>query len=207
MSVGTDASQIQQSGLGNSKPQLYYQDVAVFRNDFVSKAELCNTDTKALDKGASNATTLEIDAPASLAGGQSEAVAAMRGSDGVLYRWDISAGAGSTTLTIDSTGTFFDPEQNKQVARKAPDDAVFTDAQDVVLAERADCSSVYCGCWGEYKGVVGFTSSNNAGLKLEYVGPRENENAYQYRLKWYCGFDLYNRLALARMSDVLPLGS
>ena len=61
--------------------------------------------------------------------------------------------------------------------------------------------------YSSFKGVVGFTSSNNAGLKLEYVGPREDENAYQYRMKWYCGFDLYNRLALARMKDVLPLNS
>ena len=84
---------------------------------------------------------------------------------------------------------------------------MFTDAQEIVVAERLDGSSIYCGCWGEFKGVTGFTSSNNAGLKLEYVGPRENENAYQYRMKWYTGFDLYNRLSLARMRDVLPLGS
>jgi hypothetical protein len=108
----------------------------------------------------------------------------MRGSDGVLYRWDISAGAGTTTLTVSSTGSFLDPEQNKLVARKAPNDAVFSNAQAVLLAERLDGSSIYCGCWGEYKGIAGFTSSNNAGLKLEYVGPREDENAYQYRMKW-----------------------
>ena len=77
--------------------------------------------------------------------------------------------------------------------------------EEAVVAERIDGSSIYCGAWGEFKGIAGFTSANNAGLKLEYVGPREDENAYQYRMKWYCGFDLYNRLALARMAEVLPL--
>jgi len=201
--MGTDAYMIQQQGLGNMKPMLYYQDIPVFRNDFVSRYELVNTDTQTLDKGASNATTIKLGA-ASAAG---VTVASMRGTDGVLYRWNISAGAGTDTLTVVSTGTFFDPEQNKQVSRKSPADAVFTDGQDVVMAEREDGSSIYAGCWGEFKGIVGFTSSNNAGLKLEYVGPREDENAYQYRMKWYCGFDLYNRLALARIKAILPLGS
>lgn len=206
---GTDSYMIQQEGLGNMKPQLMYQDIPVFRNDFISKADFCNIDdSKNLDKGSSSDGTLEISAAAVLAGSATETVAAMRGSDGVLYRWDISAGAGTTTLTVSlAATTYFDPEQNKVISRKSPDDAVFTDGQDVIIAERADASSIYCGSWGELKGVVGFTSSNNAGLKLEYVGPRENENAYQYRLKWYCGFDLYNRLNLARMRYVLPLGS
>lgn len=200
---GTDAAQIQRQGLGNEKPMLYYQDIPVFRNDFVSRYEAVNEQASTLVKASSNATTLEV----GVAGDGEEAHALMRGSDGVLYRWDISAGAGTTTLTVASTGSFFDPEQNKMVARKAPNDAVFTNAQDVVLADRLDGSSIYCGCWGEYKGIAGFTSSNNAGLKLEFVGPREDENAYQYRLKWYCGFDLYNRLALARMKACLPLGA
>jgi hypothetical protein len=51
-----------------------------------------------------------------------------------------------------------------------------------MACERLDGSSIFCGAWGELRGIVGFTSSNNAGLKLEYVGPRENENAYQYRI-------------------------
>jgi len=200
---GTDSVQIQQQGLGNAKPQLYYQDIPVYRNDFVSKADFCNTDTKLLDKGSSNATTLALTVAEAVTGGASHA--SMRGSDGVMYRWEVSAGAGTDTLTVDSTGSFFDPEQNEMVARVAPNDALFTDGQDAILAERDDASSIYAGCWGEYKGIVGFTSANNAGLKLEYVGPREDENAYQYRMKWYCGFDLYNRLALARMQNVLPL--
>ena len=200
---GTDAAMLQRQGLGNDKPMLHYQDIPVFRNDFVSKYDAVHTQADTLVKGSSNATTLTVGS----AGDGSEQHALMRGSDGVLYRWDISAGAGTTTLTISSTGSFLDPEQNKLVARKAPSDAVFTNGEAVLLAERMDGSSIYCGCWGEYKGIAGFTSSNNAGLKLEYVGHREDENAYQYRMKWYCGFDLYNRLALARMRAVLPLGA
>lgn len=200
---GTDAAMLQRQGLGNDKPMLHYQDIPVFRNDFVSKYEAVNTQSKTLVKASSSATTLEVNS----AGDGSERYALMRGSDGVLYRWAISAGWGTTTLTISSTGTFLDPEQNKQVARVAANAAAFSNGQAVMLAERLDGSSIYCGCWGEYKGIAGFTSSNNAGLKLEYVGPREDENAYQYRMKWYCGFDLYNRLALARMKAVLPLGA
>jgi hypothetical protein len=200
---GTDAGMIQTQGLGSEKPMLMYQGIPVFRNDFVSRYDAVNTQETTLDKAASNATTVEVD----VAGDGTERHVLMRGSDGVLYRWAISAGWGTTTLTVSSTGSFMDPEQNRLVARVAPNAAQFTNGQDVVLAERIDGSSIYCGCWGEYKGIVGFTSANNAGLKLEYVGPREDENAYQYRMKWYCGFDLYNRLALARMKAVLPLGA
>lgn len=200
---GTDAAMLQRQGLGNDKPMLHYQDIPVFRNDFVSKYEAVHAQQDTLVIASSNATTLKVGS----AGDGTETVALMRGNDGVLYRWNITAGAGTTTLTVVSTGSFLDPEQNKLVARVAPNATVFTDGQEVLLAERVDGSSIYCGCWGEYKGIAGFTSSNNAGLKLEYVGPRENENAYQYRMKWYCGFDLYNRLALARMRAVLPLGA
>lgn len=200
---GTDAGMIQTQGLGSEKPMLMYQGIPVFRNDFVSRFDAVNTQETTLDKAASSPTTIEVD----VAGNGTERHVLMRGSDGVLHRWDISAGQGTTTLTVVSTGSFMDPEQNRLVARKSPAAAEFTNGQEAILAERLDGSSVYCGCWGEYKGIVGFTSSNNAGLKLEYVGPREDENAYQYRMKWYCGFDLYNRLALARMKGVLPLGA
>jgi len=200
---GTDAGMIQTQGLGSEKPMLMYQGIPVFRNDFISRFDAVNSQDSTLDKAASGATTIEVD----VAGDGTERHVQMRGSDGVLYRWDISAGQGTTTLTVASTGSFMDPEQNRLVARKSPAAAEFTNGQDVVLCERMDGSSIYSGCWGEYKGIVGFTSANNAGLKLEYVGPREDENAYQYRMKWYCGFDLYNRLALARMKAVLPLGA
>ena len=201
---GTDSFMIQQQGLGNMKPQLYYQDIPVFRNDFISRQDAVNTQATTLVKGSSSDGTLEVGA----AGDGTESHVLMRGTDGVNYRWDITAGAGTTTLTVSLAGTsMFDPEQNAVILRKSPDDAVMTNGQAATLAERLDGSAIYCGAWGEFKGVTGFTSANNAGLKLEYVGPREDENAYQYRLKWYVGFDLYNRLALGRIKGVLPLGS
>jgi hypothetical protein len=181
---GTDASQIQQSGLGSARPMLYFQDIPVFRNDFVSRFDPVHVQATTYDDAGSAAGTLELGAAAVAPLAGAETVALMRGSDGVLYRYPITAGAGSTTLTVTDSGSFFDPEQNKVVARLPVDDAAFVDGQEVVLAERADGSTIYCGCFGEFKGIVGFTSSNNAGLKLEYVGPRENENAYQYRMKW-----------------------
>jgi hypothetical protein len=200
---GTDAYMIQQQGLGNQKPMLYYQDIPVFRNDFVSKAEAVNYVSSTVSS-VTDADTVVLAA----ASAADATVLMLRGSDGVMYRYPITGGAGTATLDCTVTGSFFDPEQNKLVARQALNTAgLFPVGSASKAAERADGSSVYCGCWGEFKGIVGFTSANNAGLKLEYVGPRENENAYQYRMKWYCGFDLYNRLSLARMADVLPLGA
>lgn len=200
---GTDAYMIQQQGLGNQKPMLYYQDIPVFRNDFVSKAEGVH--------GTSHTLSSITDSDTIVLGEASDATADhlhIRGSDGVMYRYPIASGAGTATLDVSGVGgTYFDPEQNRVVTRPALNGGLFAAATDIASWEREDGSSVYAGSWGEFKGIAGFTSSNNAGLKMEYVGPREDENAYQYRMKWYCGFDLYNRLALARMKGCLPLGA
>lgn len=201
--MGTDSVQLQEQGLGNAKPMLYYQGVPVFRNDFVSKADPVNFVTTTVASITDADTAVLTVASASTA-----TVLLLRGADGVLYRYPITSGAGTTTANVTVTGTFFDPEQNKQVARLPLNTAsLFPALSPAYAAERTDGSQVFVGCWGEYKGVVGFTSANNAGLKLQYVGPRENENAYQYRLAWYVGFDNYNRLSLARMRAVLPLGA
>ena len=199
---GTDAYMIQQQGLGNMKPMLMYQDIPVFRNDFISKADGVNCTAHTLASITDSDTIVLGEASAADA-----TELHLRGSDGVMYRYDIASGAGTATLNVTATGQFFDPEQNKVVSRVALDGGLFAAATDIKSCERSDGSSVYCGAWGELKGIVGFTSANNAGLKLEYVGPREDENAYQYRMKWYCGFDLYNRLSLARIKAVLPLGA
>lgn len=182
---GTDAYMIQQQGLGNARPMLMYQDIPVFRNDFISKADAVNT-TDITISSIVDADTITMSADPSAAQGGSANVKHLliRGLDGVLYRYDVVGYAGGTTLDVDATGQFFDPEQNRVVTRPALDGALFTGVTDAVVAERLDGSSIYAGAWGELKGVVGFTSANNAGLKLEYVGPRENENAYQYRMKW-----------------------
>ena len=204
---GTDAFQIQQTGLGSARPQLYYQDIPVFRNDFISKVDYVNTVGTSIT-ACSTACAIIINTAVVLSGSvaATATVISQRGSDGINYRWAIDSIC-CVTYCVTSTGTFFDPEQNKLVCRIAPNNALLVDATAVVVGEREDGSAIYVGAWGEFRGLTGFTSSNNAGLKLEYVGPRENENAYQYRLKWYTGFDLYNRLALARIKDILPLGS
>jgi hypothetical protein len=199
---GTDAYMIQQQGLGNMKPMLYYQDIPVFRNDFISRYDAVNSKAHTVSS-VTDADTVVLSSATNADATQLH----LRGADGVLYRYPITAGAGTATVDVTNTGSYFDPEQNKLVARQPLNTSgLFPASSAATSCERADGSSVYSGCWGEFKGVVGFTSANNAGLKLEYVGPRENENAYQYRMKWYCGFDLYNRLALARMKGVLALG-
>jgi hypothetical protein len=203
---GTDATQIQMQGLGNAKPSLMYQDIAVFRNDFISKAEPVNSVTLSVSS-ITDADTLVLSAdPEATVGAGNADHLLIRGLDGIMYRYPITLNTAGT-LDVTVSGTFFDPENNSQQSRVALNGGNFAGVASAMVAERIDGSSIYCGAWGELKGVVGFTSSNNAGLKLEYVGPRENENAYQYRMKWYCGFDLYNRLSLARMSDILGLGN
>jgi len=212
---GTDAYQIQQQGLGNMKPMLFYQDIPIFRNDFVSKEDGVNlVDTGAVAAvGATSITTAEDysgGVPAALSDGITAGTAEVRvrDDDAILRRWKITAAtaANPSVLTVTATGQFLDVENNRVESVLAPNNASLSlVAETYEIFERADGSTVYAGKWGEYEGVVGFTSAQNAGLKLEYVGPREDENAYQYRLKWYCGFDLYNRLALARAKDVLPL--
>lgn len=202
---GTDAYMIQQQGLGNARPQLMYQDIPVFRNDFISKADAVNSVTLNVTS-ITDADTIVLAADPELTVGAGNADHLLiRGLDKVLYRYPVTANAAGT-LDVTVTGSFFDPEQNRVVARVALNGGNFAGVAQAVVAERLDGSSIYAGAWGELRGIVGFTSSNNAGLKLEYVGPRENENAYQYRMKWYCGFDLYNRLSLARIKDVLALG-
>jgi len=200
---GTDASQIQRKGLGNDRPMLHYQDIPVFRNDFISRYEAVETQELTLSS-ITDADTVVLSG--SVSAHMDHLL--MRGNDGVMYRYPIVSGQGSATINLTVSGSFFDPEQNKMVERQAVNTAsLFTATQDAVVAERIDGSSIYAGCWGEFKGICGFTSANNAGLKLEYVGPREDENSYQYRMKWYCGFELYNRLALARVYGCLPLGA
>lgn len=220
---GTDAYQIQQQGIGNMKPMLYFQDIPVFRNDFVSKVDPVNLRASYLLNGGSSAndsTHFIVDSfsEGDVAAGQNinpGDTVIVRGTDNVQYRWPYAGSqilavnrSSTTSIQVSTSGSFFQPESNMTLLRPAPNTALlFADEAELDIYERIDGSQIIAGCWGEFKGVVGFTSANNAGLKLEYVGPRENENAYQYRLKWYCGFDLYNRLALARISKVLPLGS
>lgn len=203
---GTDAGQIQSSTLGSARPMLVYQDIPVFRNDFISKADPVNSVSLSVSSiDGAGALTLSADPESTVGAGNADHLL-IRGLDGVMYRYPIT-GNTSGALTVTTSGTFFDPESNSVQSRVALNTGNFAGVASAMVAERLDGSSVYCGAWGELKGIVGFTSSNNAGLKLEYVGPRENENAYQYRMKWYCGFDLYNRLSLARMKDVLGLGN
>ena len=199
---GTDSTQIMQKGLGNSRPQLFYQDIPVFRNDFISRFDPVEIQSLTVSS-ITDADTIVLSG--SVSAHMSHLM--LRGSDGVMYRFPIVSGQGSATIDCTVSGSFFDPEQNKLVSRVALNGGLFVGAQAAVVAERLDGSSIYCGCWGELKGVCGFTSANNAGLKLEYVGPREDENAYQYRMKWYIGFELYNRLNLARMKGCLALGA
>jgi hypothetical protein len=214
---GTDAFQIQQMGLGNMKPMLMYQEIPVFRNDFISKTEpvnLIGSGVVAAAGAASITTDLNYagGVPVALSDGitAGTAVCIVRGDDLILrkYKITVASVANPSILTVVATGSFLDVENNILEAQIAPNDgSLVLTGKDYAIYERTDGSEIYVGRWGEMEGVVGFTSANDAGVVFEFVGPRENENAYQYRLKWYCGFDLYNRLALARIKYALPLGA
>lgn len=205
---GTDSGMLQSTTLGSAKPMLMYQEIPVFRNDFISKADAVNAVSLTV-ASVTDADTVVLSADPTLTIGAGNAKhLLLRGADGLMYRYAIGSAVAATMDVSSVSGTFFDPETNAVQSRQALNvSGLFPNGSQAVVAERIDGSSIYCGAWGELKGIVGFTSSNNAGLKLEYVGPRENENAYQYRMKWYCGFDLYNRLSLARTKDVLGLGN
>lgn len=205
---GTDSGMLQSTTLGSAKPMLMYQEIPVFRNDFIAKADPVNSVSLTV-ASVTDADTVVLSAdPLATIGSGNANNLLLRGADGLMYRYAISSTSTTTVNVASVAGTFFDPETNSVQSRQALNVALlFPVGAQAIVAERIDGSSIYCGAWGELKGIVGFTSSNNAGLKLEYVGPRENENAYQYRMKWYCGFDLYNRLSLSRTKDVLGLGN
>lgn len=205
---GTDSGMLQSTTLGSAKPMLMYQEIPVFRNDFISKADPVNSVSLTV-ASITDVDTLVLSAdPLATIGVGNAQFLMLRGADGLMYRYAVSSTSTTTVNVASVVGTFFDPETNSVQSRQALNVAsLFPAGSQAIVAERIDGSSIYCGAWGELKGIVGFTSSNNAGLKLEYVGPRENENAYQYRMKWYCGFDLYNRLSLSRTKDVLGLGN
>ena len=98
---GTDAYQIQQQGLGNMKPMLYYQDIPVFRNDFVSKVDPVNLRASYLLNGgsaANSSTAFTVDSWAAgfLPAGQiiePGDTVIVRGTDGNQYRWPYAGAA------------------------------------------------------------------------------------------------------------------
>ena len=50
----------------------------------------------------------------------------------------------------------------------------------------------------------GLTTERNAGIELLDVGPDHDKDQDIWRLVWYCAFLLYNRHALARISNIKP---
>jgi hypothetical protein len=213
---GADAAAMQTRTLGSEKPMLHYQDIPVFRNDFVSIQEPVNLiDTGAVAAvGATSITTAEDysgGVPAALAAGilAGKAEVQIRTADGLLRRWKITVAsvANPSVLTVTASGTFKDVESNTVYSVLAPNDGALGTVVGLTynIYERNDGSEIYAGKIGEMEGVCGFIRSNMAGFQMMPVGLRENENAMQYRLAWYVGFETYSRLALARLKGCLPL--
>jgi hypothetical protein len=185
-------------------------------NDFVSIQEPVNLiDTGAVAAvGATSFTTAEDysgGVPAALAAGilAGKAEVQIRTADGLLRRWKITvaSAANPSVLTVTASGTFKDVESNTVYSVLAPNDGALGTVVGLTynIYERNDGSEIYAGKIGEMEGVCGFIRSNMAGFQMMPVGLRENENAMQYRLAWYVGFETYSRLALARLKGCLPL--
>lgn len=208
---GVNSITVQEPGLGTKKPMLYYDGIPVFRNDYVSITEGVNPLATAAVSvvGATSITFLFDNTGADIVAGM---MAQIRGADGILRKYKITAAtvANPCVLTVAVAGDkFLDVEHNELLDQLAPNaTGLNLVGEDLTVYERADGSEIYAGRFGEMEGVCGFgLLGDKMGWSLVEVGARENEDAYQLRLRWRVGFDLYKRLSLARLKYVLPLGA
>lgn len=72
-------------------------------------------------------------------------------------------------------------------------------ADDAIVGESEDCSTVYAVQFGE-GGLAGLTGPG--GLTVERVGSLETKDATRIRVKWYVSVALFNELKLARLVGV-----
>tara|TARA_R100001086_G_scaffold248403_1_gene185304 strand:+ start:23 stop:1402 length:1380 start_codon:yes stop_codon:yes gene_type:complete len=216
---GTDAAQIMRSDLGTGKPILHYQETPVFVSDFVSSVEpvhklhstavtIASTTDTTVTLSADIQAELEADIGTITASNPAYLVsrtgALGRYSKVVLKVTDVAA----AVLTVDPSFQITDDEKNRPQALAAL--STYNTATGLVGAsaevyERVDGTSIYAGKFGEGEGLCGFTLDMSQAIQIKYVGPRRDEDAEQYRMKFYTGFETYSRLAVARLKSVLPL--
>lgn len=63
------------------------------------------------------------------------------------------------------------------------------------------CTSVYALNIGP-AGFQGLYGGQEAGIRIESIGPVQNKDAQRTRVKWYCGSALYSTLSVARLAGV-----
>lgn len=217
--MGTDAAQVMRSDLGSGKPILHYQETPVFVSDFVSSVEpvyKLNSTPVTIAATTDTTVTLSADISAEI----SAAIGAVSASNpaylvsrtGSTGRWSkvvlkVTAVA-ADVLTIDPTFKITDDEKNKlQMLAPLSQYNVATGLVGMAAAlyERVDGTSIYAGKFGEGEGICGFTLDMSQAIQIKYVGPVRERDQEQYRMKFYCGFETYSRLSVARLKSVLPL--
>lgn len=220
---GTDAAQIMRSDLGSGKPILHYSEVPVFVSDFVSSVEpvhALHATTLSIASVTDTTVVLNEDVKAELEAEigvvSASNPAYMVSRTGVVGKWSkvvlkvtaITDNGATTTLTIDPAFSIVDDEKNKLQSLSALsgyNSASGLVAKSAAVYERVDGTSIYAGMFGEGEGICGFTLDMSQAIQIKYVGPRRETDAEQYRMKFYCGFETYSRLAVARLKSVLPL--
>ena len=218
---GTDSAQIMRQDLGSGKPMLHYQEIPVFVSDFVSNVEpvyLTHSIAVTIASTTASTVTLSADISAEIVASMGAAISAsnpvyMVARTGVLGKWSkvvlkVTAIA-AAVLTVDVTFKISDDEKNRQQTLQSSlaslNVATGLVGVSASIYERVDGSSIYSGKFGEGEGICGFTLDMAKAIQIKYVGPTRDTDAEQYRLKFYCGFETYSRLAMARLKSVLPL--
>lgn len=203
---GTDAAQIMRSDLGSGKPILHYQETPVFVSDFVSNVEpvhklhaaasltiSATTDTSVT---VSEDVKAELEADIGVVSTTNPAYLVARlGSLGkfskvVLKITAITDNGADTTFTVDPAFKITDDEKNRPQSLAAL--STYNVATGLVgmaakVYERVDGTSIYAGKFGEGEGLCGFTLDMSRAIQIKYVGPSRENDAEQYRMKFYVG--------------------
>lgn len=218
--MGTDAAQIMRTDLGSGQPILHYQETPVFVSDFISSVEpvhKLHSTAVTIAATTDNSVTLSADISAEITSALGGAVSASNPAylvarTGATGKWSKVVlkvvAVAADVLTIDPTFKIANDETNRpQMLAPLSQYNVATGlvGRATSLYERVDGTSIYAGKFGEGEGICGFTLDMSQAIQIKYVGPVRERDQEQYRMKFYCGMETYSRLALARLTSVLPL--
>jgi hypothetical protein len=70
-----------------------------------------------------------------------------------------------------------------------------------------NATSVFAGTFDDGSrthGIAGLTAATEAGIKVKYVGEKEDADESITRITWYCGLALFSEKGLAMLEGVTP---
>ena len=111
------------------------------------------------------------------------------------HRRKLRALGGATPERVDVNGVTFEAYAGVIVLPSGYITQSGSPLTDTIYAYNFDDGS-------EKVGLVGLTSTRNAGLHVESVGPKETADESIWRVKWYCAMAAYSDLALAGLTGV-----